>query len=64
MTNPSVLLDIPSQDGRKCQETLVQGKFLLLRLPPPHANGLQDMHYAEFAEDEVRSFACAFAPRH
>lgn len=48
--------DLSHSDGRKCQEALVQGLSALALWEVAKQRSLtdmQDMHYAEFAEDEV-----------
>ena len=47
-----ISVGVPKQDRRKRQEALVQGKYstaCIVQQP----DGAQDMHYAEFAENEV-----------
>lgn len=47
------VLGIPNQNRRQREETLVQGNVDSAP-PDPLLMTIQDMHYAEFAEDEVR----------
>ncbi len=54
----SVTLDVPNTNRRLCKEALVQGmtSYFARNQSPPETTAnllLQDMHYAEFAEDEV-----------
>ena len=48
--------DLPEPDRREREEALVQGKKLGKNSLDGRLNALQDMHYADFAEDDV-SFA-------
>ena len=45
--------DLPQSDRRKCEKALVQGMLHHENMVLQKADCTQDMHYADFAEDDV-----------
>ena len=62
MVRAETFLALPPTDRRKCEEALVQGMALHGQLHARRLTTPQDMHYAEFAENEVASFIMDDAP--